>query len=149
MIQGVTSLWGELLCGYGDAYGTVGDTANKLFDGLDAVGAGGAASWLKSKMSEMVATLGFEPADLRLRKPVLCATQDVFDKDGSGDGARVRSVLQQLPAEGSAADLIRAFGHIAQDWIGEQEITLGTLEIPGLPLSIPIKVRLGELLSSP
>ena len=53
-----------------------------------------------------------------------------------------------LPAEGSAADLIRAFGHIAQDWIGEQEITLGTLEIPGLPLSIPIKVRLGELLSS-
>ena len=80
VIQGVTSLWGELLCGYGDAYGTVGDTANKLFDGLDAVGAGGAASWLKSKMSEMVATLGFEPADLRLRKPVLCATQDVFDK---------------------------------------------------------------------
>lgn len=146
VVQGITSLWGEMLCGYGDAYGTVGDTANKLFDGLDAVGAGGAASWLKSKMSEMVATLGFEPADLRLRKPVLCATQDVFDKDGSGDGARVRSVLQQLPAEGSAADLIRAFGRIAQDWIGEQEITLGTLEIPGLPLSIPIKVRLGELL---
>ena len=145
VVQGVTSLWGELLCGYGEAYGSVGETANKLFDGLEAVGAGGAAAWLKSKISGMVAALGFEPADMRLRKPVLCATQDIFDKDGSGEGARVRSVLQQLPAEGSAADLVQAFGHIVQDWIGEQEISLGTLEIPGLPFSVPIKVRLGDL----
>lgn len=76
---------------------------------------------------------------------MLCVTQDIFDKDGSGDSARVRSVLQQLPAEGSGADLARTFGHVVQDWIGEQEISLGTLEISGLPFSVPIKLRLGEL----
>lgn len=148
VLGGVTALWGQLLEGYGDAYGAVGDVAKRLFDGLDAVGAGGVARWLGDRLSSIVAAAGLEPADLRLRKPVLCSSQDVLDKDGSVDAARIRSALQALPSAGTPAEMLAAFGRHVADVAGETEVDLGELSVPGLPLKIPLKVRLSSLLGS-
>lgn len=146
VLGGVTALWGQLLEGYGDAYGAVADAARRLFDGLDAVGAGGVARWLGDRLSQVVAAAGLEPADLRLRKPVLCHTQEVLDKDGSTDAAWIRRGIQALPADGTPAEMLAAFGRQVADVAGETEVDLGELSVPGLPFKIPVKVRLSTLL---
>lgn len=148
LAQGLCSLWGDLLGAYGDAYGAVGDTAKRFFDGLDAVGLGGVGRWLGDKLSAVVVAAGFEPVDMRLRKPVLCNSQQILDADGSGGVATLRTAIQSMPENPTATQVLAAFGRTALDRLGEREIDLGELSIPGTPLKIPLKVRLSTLLGA-
>ena len=145
VLQGVVGLWGELLVGYGGAYGSVSDAAARLLDGLDAVGASSVATWLKDKVGSLVAAAGFEPADLRLRKPVLCNTQDILSADGSSTAADLRRYLQAMPADGTPAELLAAFGRTVRDDLGEQELTIAELTVPGTSISVPFKVKVKTL----
>ena len=50
----------------------------ELLGGLDGLGGGAVAEWLADRLEGIVGALGFEPADLRLKKPVLTNSSNVL-----------------------------------------------------------------------
>ena len=87
---------------------------------------------------------GLQPADLRLRKPVLVNSQTVLDKAGYTTAATARQVLQELPT--SPAELVSyASGRVAS-LLGSGEFTIAELPIPGLEgVTIPLTIDLSKI----
>lgn len=143
-LDGVMGLWGELLIGYGSAYGSVADAGSEFLDGLDGVLGGSVGSWLREQLKGVMEDLGFEPVDMRLRKPVLTNTQDVLDQAGYEQVSTVRELVARLPDAVSAYDLARSLG-VPLTGGDEGSITIAELEIPGTDVSIPLEVDLSFL----
>ncbi|WP_322354679.1 hypothetical protein [Paratractidigestivibacter sp.] len=148
MLDGVATLWGKLLVGYGSAYGSLAEAGDGLLDKLDGVLGGSVGSWLKGKLSEIMGATGLEPADMRLRKPVLANTGDVLAKAGYDRASTVRSLINAIPDSGSASDYVRALGVWAVDTFAEDEYTVAELTVPGTKIKIPLKVDVKKLVSS-
>ncbi len=145
VLQGITGMWGQLLVGYGSAAEGISGAARSLFDGLESIGLGAIADWLSDTLTGIVEALGFQPADMRIKKPVLCNSQDVLDKDGSTQAADVRRYLQAMPADGDVGELLGALGREFATDIRDVEFTVAELPIPGTSLKIPLTVSLGGL----
>lgn len=142
-VDGVLELWGSLLVGYGSAYGSVAEAGSEFLDGLDGVLGGSVGSWLRGRLSQVMRDAGFEPVDLRLRKPVLVGTQEVLDQGGLERASVVRELVAALPESGSALDLARSLGVTLVDHMGG-ELTLAEIPLPGGG-SIPLTIDLGTL----
>lgn len=140
--DGVLELWGELLAGYGSAYGDVSDAAGAFLDGLDGVLGSSVGSWLRGRLKAIMADVGLEPVDLRLRKPVLTNTQDVLDKGGLEQATVVRELVASLPDSASAYDFATSAGLRPVDGAGSTELTIAELPLPGTGVSIPLTVDL-------
>lgn len=147
LVGNVTELWGRLLVGYGSAYGSVSDTADDLFDGIGSLFGEQVASWLKGKLVSIVRAAGFEPADMRLRKPVLVHSQKVLDKAGLTTLGQARELLESLPA--SQEELKEAnVGRIISA-LGVDEVTIAELPVPGLEgTTIPLTIDVKKLLEA-
>lgn len=145
LLDGVATLWGKLLVGYGSAYESVASAGGGFLDKLDGVLGGSVGSWLKGKLKQVMEGAGLAPADMRLRKPVLVNTSDVLSKAGLDRESTVRSLLAKLPDSGSAGDYVRAFGAWALDTYGDEDFTVAELTVPGTQLKIPLKVNLKAL----
>ncbi len=145
IFDGICGVWSSLLVGYQAGFGKISDVGNSLFDGLRAAAAGPLAGWLSNKLSSIVSALGLEPADLRLRKPVLCNTQDILSKDGF-DISRMSDVVQALPSSGSLGDLLASFSRQVSESFGEEEISIADLPIPGTSIKIPLTISVKKLL---
>lgn len=146
LLDGVAGLWGRLLVGYGSAYDSVASAGGEFLDKLDGVLGGSVGSWLKGKLGEIMRTAGLEPADMRLRKPVLANTQDVLAQAGYDKVSTVRSLVSALPDTGSVADYLSAFGLWAVKEYGDEDFTVAELTVPGTSITIPLKVNIAELL---
>lgn len=144
-LDGVMGLWGRLLVGYGSAYESVGSAGSEFLDGLDGVLGGSVGAWLRGRLEQVLRAAGFEPVDMRLRKPVLTNTQDVLDQAGLGRVSTIRSLVNALPDSGSALDLAQAAGLWLVDEVGTDEFTLAEIPIPGTELSIPLTIDLSSL----
>lgn len=144
-LDGVMGLWGDLLVGYGSAYQSVGDAGAEFLDGLDGVLGGSVGAWLRGRLEQVLRAAGFEPVDMRLRKPVLTNTQDVLDQAGLESLSTVRSLVNALPDSGSAFDLARAAGLWLVDEVGGDRFTVAEIPVPGTDLSIPLTINLSEL----
>lgn len=143
--DGVMTLWGKLLVGYGSAYGSVAETAGGFLDGLDGVLGGSVGSWLKGELGKIMQASGLAPVDMRLRKPVLVNTADVLSKAGYDNAQTVRSLIDELPDSGDAADYARAFAGWALDTYGDEDFTVAELTVPVIGTKIPLKVNLKKL----
>lgn len=148
LLDGVATLWGKLLVGYGSAYGSVAETGSGFLDKLDGVLGGSVGAWLKGKLSSALKATGLEPADMRLKKPVLTNTGDVLAKAGYDRASTVRSLIDTLPESGDAGDYVRVLGLWAIDEFGEEEYTVAELKVPGTELRIPLKVNVRKLVSA-
>jgi hypothetical protein len=144
-IDGICGLWGRLLVSYGSSYESVSGVADDLFDSIDTGLGTSVGSWLKGVLSETVSDLGFEPADMRLRKPVLTNTREVLEKAGYDDGEATR-LIQAIPASGSPEEVARALGLAILDEEGLSEITIAEIPIPGTGRSVPLTIDLRRLL---
>ena len=145
VLDGVMDLWGSLLVGYGSAYGSVAEAGGEFLDGLDGVLGGTVGSWLRGRLKQVMQDMGFEPVDMRLRKPVLTNTQDVLEQSGFEQLSTVRSLVRALPASGtSAEDFARSVGYWLSDETGG-EFTVAELAIPGTEISIPLTIDLEAL----
>ena len=138
-------LWGKLLVGYGSAYGNVSSSANEFLDGLDGVFGGTVGSWLRGKLQEVIRATGFEPVDMRLRKPVLTSTENVLEKAGDDSQATVRGLINSLPRSGTTADYVAAIGAWGLSELVDGEYTVAELTIPGTDISIPLTIDLSGL----
>lgn len=144
LVGNVTSLWGELLVGYGSAYGSVADVGGRFLEGVQGVFGERVASWLRDKLSGLVIGAGLQPADLRLRKPVIVNSQTVLDKAGMTTLAKARQVLQTLPT--SPSELVGYLTNLVREKLGSGTYTIAELPIPGLEgVSIPLTIDLSKL----
>jgi hypothetical protein len=144
-LSGITEVWGELLVGYGSAYDDVGQVADGLFSGIDGLSGTGVGAWLKGRLVSCIEALGFQPTDLRLRKPVLCNTQDVLDKGGSPGFATIRRLVESVPADGDPSEVAAALGRWVVDEYGDTKVVVAELPIPGTDCTIPLSIDLSTL----
>lgn len=144
--DGVCELWGRLLVGYGSRYSSVSSSASGFLDNVDGVFGGTVGSWLRGKIKDTVAACGFEPVDMRLMKPVLVGWTRVLDKSGYNAAGKARQMIEALPPGASSFDLAKTLGVWAADSLGYGEITVAELTIPGTDISIPLTIRLDDLL---
>ena len=144
LVGSVTSLWGDLLVGYGSAYGNIADAGGRFLNGVEGVFGERVASWLREKLSGLVSSTGFEPADLRLRKPVLVNSQTVLDKAGLSTVGEARTLIQSLPE--SPEVLVELLRSHVQEMLGTGEFTVAEIPIPGLEgVSIPLTIDLSKI----
>ena len=144
--DGVCELWGRLLVGYGSRYDSTSATVADFLDRLDNVFGGTVGSWLRGKIKETVAACGFEPVDMRLMKPALVGWTRVLDQSGYDAAGKARQMIEALPAGSSSFDLAKTLGVWAADSLGYGEITVAELSVPGTDISIPLTIRLDDLL---
>ncbi len=145
LLDGIGDLWGSLLVGYGSKYGDVSAAANRFLDGIGGVFGEKVASWLRGKISGVITRAGFEPANMRLRKPVLTNSQHILDKAGVSKTAEVRSFIQTLPEDN--AGIVRACKDKLVSILGSMgEVTVAEIPIPGLDgVSIPLTIDLSTI----
>lgn len=143
LIGSVMDVWGKLLVAYGD----IGDGLASLFDelvgGLSAFGLNPLATWLSDTLDATVRALGFEPADLRLKKPVLTDSANVLAKTDLGNAADAQELLRSLPLGSSdPVAVLQALGYEAEERISETTFTLAEIPMPGggtIPVTIRVK----------
>lgn len=145
-LGGIMGLWGGLLVSYGSSYEGVGTSVGGFLDNVDGVFGGTVGAWLKHAVAECMDALGLEPADMRLRKPVLTSTGNVLGRAGVEPSGAVRDLIQALPSTGSAFDLAHALGI----WVWDERrdgatITVAQIPIPGTGQSIPLTIDLSRM----
>ena len=141
-LDGVMELWGGLLVGYGSAYGRVAEVGGAFLDDLDGVLGGSVGEWLRGQLKGVMRDLGLEPADMRLRKPVLTNTQNVLDRGGYEQTSTIREFVATLPDSPSALDFARAMGIELENTAGGGTFTVAELTVPGTDWAIPLEVDL-------
>ena len=142
----VTELWGTLLMGYGSSYENVSSATDRMVESIGSLLGEKAASWLRGKLGQIVDSIGLEPCDLSVRKPVLVFSQQVLDKAGLTTLGQARRIVSQLPQsaqEINAQAIVRIL-----DELGYGTITIATLPIPGvegggIPLTIDLDTLVG------
>lgn len=147
IISNITDLWGRLLVGYGSSYDYVSGVADDLFDDIGSLFGEKVATWLKGKLSAIVEVTGFEPADMRMRKPVLVYSQQVLDKAGYSNVGKARELVEALPA--SQEELTETNWSRVVSALGIGEVTIAELPIPGVDgMTIPLTINVEELLEA-
>lgn len=148
VVDGVCSLWGTLLVDYGSAYGTMSSHVNGFLDGMGSVFGEESASWLKGRISSIVEAAGLQPADMRVRKPVLVHSQRVLDKAGEGREALgvAREIVQRLPSDGVGA--VKVLAQEVSKQLGGPVFTVAEIDIPGTDIKIPLTIDISTYLGS-
>lgn len=145
VVDGVLSLCGSLLVGYGAAYEGLAEAGGSFLDGIDGVLGGSVGAWLKDQIKGIMEGLGFEPADMRLRKPVLVNSQDVLSKSGLDQAESLRQFVRELPEAATVEDFAEAIGFSLINELGDASFTIAEITIPGTPITIPLTIELSSL----
>lgn len=146
VVGNICDLWERLLVGYGSAYGSVAETMEDVLGGVGDLLGQETASWLRDKILSTVRAAGFEPADMRLRKPVLVNSQEVLDKAGYSKLGKAREFLESLPPDQEGQ--VEACKQKIKEELGPLEFTVAEVPIPGTGMTVPLKIRLSDLLGS-
>ena len=145
LADGVASLWGRLLIAYGSAYDSASGAAHDALSTLEGVGASRIASWLRGKLVAIVEAADLEPADMRLKKPVLANSQDVLDKAGFSGTGKARALIESIPASADPAELAQGLASALADMLEGGQLVIAELGIPGTDLSIPLSIDVAQL----
>lgn len=148
VLGSVGALWSRLLEGYGAAMGNLDEAAGRVLDGIDGVFGTTVGSWLRDKLKQSIRDVGLEPADLRLRKPVVTNSQNVLDKAGYDHVSTAREFVGKLPDSADPSTLARALGQEVANELGEGEVTIAEIPIPGTDLAVPLTIDVGQLLGA-
>ena len=146
-LDGICGLWGDLLVGYGSAYGNVKESMGNFIDGAENVLGEKTGQWLRDKILGTISAAGIEPADMRLRKPVLTNSQYILDKNGGSKIAEVRAFISTLPDD--PGEVVDACLSKLGEELGEVDVTVAEIPVPGLEgTSIPLTINLGDLMGA-
>lgn len=145
LIDSVMDLWGKLLLSYGDMSEGLNELTDSLVGKLDSFGMGPVANWLKQRIQGTIQSLGFDAVDLRLRKPVLTNTSNVFSASGSTGISNIQEKLRSIPANSSdPRAILEALGYAVREYIGSLEFTVAQIPLPD-GKSIPLTIRLRDV----
>lgn len=141
----VAGLWGRLLVAYGSRYERLRSEVDGYVSGVDGLFGGVVGSWLKGRIVHVLGALGLEPADMRMRKPVLVGTEQVLGKAGVEPTGKVRSLVQSMPSGGTPLELAHALGWWIWDERQQGDEVLAELPIPGTGTNVPLTVDFGGI----
>lgn len=142
-------LWGRLIESYGSSYGRLAQSSADFLAQVDGVFGGSVGAWVHDTVEELVRGAGLEPSDIRMLKPVLVSSAEVFEGAGLGGIARAQQLILALGQPPDIASIVRALGLDVPGGLGEATITIAELPIPGTDLAIPLEVDLSELAGAP
>jgi hypothetical protein len=143
-VDGVCGLWGSMLQGYGSAFGKVRDSGERFLGNVEGVVGEKVATWLRDKLSGFFRRTHLEPADLRLRKPVLVNSQTILDKAGLDKVGEFRSAIAGLPE--LPEEQLRYLTELVGHKLGYDTLTVAEIPIPGLEgVSIPLTIDLSKV----
>ena len=144
----ICELWGTALHAYGSAYESIGSAVGDFLGLLDGVLGGSVAADLREMLTDLAGSTMFAPTDLRMRKPVLTNSQNVFDKAGLSGLGEARRLIERLPSSGSPAELAAALGVEVRNELGTGAFVVAELPIPGTNISIPLSIDIGSLVGA-
>lgn len=145
ILGNVGELWSSILSVYSSAYDGIGSAVDSALSKIEGIPGSSAASWLCTKVSDVVKAAGFEPADLRLRKPVLTNSQNVFNAAGHNNVATARQFVELLGQSKNPKQFAQTVGQDLSNKLEGKTFTVGEIQVPGSEISVPITVDLGEL----
>lgn len=148
VLGAVGRLWGGLLEGYSSAADGLSEAADEALDRVEGLPFASSASWLRNKIMSVIKAAGFEPVDMRLKKPVLTNTQNVLDASGFSGASTARELVERLPNTTDPMTLAGALGQEVVNMIGDGTFTVAELPIPGAGGSVPLTIDVGELLGA-
>lgn len=142
-------LWGMLIESYGSSYDALARRSSEFLDQVDGVFGSPVATWVRDTTGQLVRDAGLEPGDIRMLKPVLVSSAEVFEGAGLEGVTRAQQLILALGQTPDAAAIMRALGVDAPGGLDGGTITIAELPIPGTDLSIPLEVDLSELAGAP
>ncbi len=148
VLDGVMTVWGDALLGYGDAYAAFTSAADSAFRGLSALGMGGVSSWLQEALRGVMSLAAIEPADMSLKKPVLVNTVDIMNRAGNNWYIGIQSLVSAVQTldEGSGPiEVAGALGFVLKNLTGSDSLRIAEIGIPGTNLTIPLEIDLNWL----
>ena len=147
VLDGVVGLWATLLKGYGVLAQRLGEAADNAFGAMELVPGLEFSRAIRRRIADVIDAGGFAPADLRLRKPVLCNTAQIAAQAGVVEDD-IRATLLSLPANAGPVDVARAFAlHYMDTGDIPEELVVAELPVPGREEGIPLTVNLRELVA--
>ena len=147
--------WSDLLRAYSSGQTALTDAVGDGLASMPLNGASKLGTWAKSKMTDLVESVGLQPASLNALKPVTVNTSRVAEKGSSAFSARYLVVKDAASAlsSGDSAVFSSLVSNVEQHAVEALGGSDGTIEIatlepfgPGGP-SIPITVTLPQVFS--
>jgi len=149
VLGGAGRLWGALIESYGSAYEGIAAKASSFLERLDGVLGTSIGAWVQNQVEGVVRAAGIEPSDIRMLKPVLVSSSQVFERAGLGGIARAQQLVLALGPAPSIAEILQALGADALPSVPGDTITIAELPVPGTDTTIPLEVDLRELAGAP
>ncbi len=148
----VLDAWSGLLVAYSDGQDAFVSTIKNGLNALPLVGASGLGTWASEKLTDTIADLGLQPAEVGALKPVLVNSAHVAAKGEGSFASGYMSIKQQIVAHPlMSTDLFSAVLTDAEQTALDQVEGLGdSIEIASIELlgeggfSIPITIPLPE-----
>lgn len=147
-LDGVMDVWSAVLFAYAEGQSRIGEGLDKLKGKLSFLSESGLGIWGSKEFSEMMQSLGLQPARLDAPKPALVNTGHVLEADEGAFAARLLSVkraasgltgnnlFEWIVDAGESQALAEIAGFDGKVTIAEIEI-LGE-GMPAIPLTITI-----------
>lgn len=147
--------WSDLLLAYSSGQTALTDAVGDGLASMPLNGASKLGTWAKSKMTDLVESVGLQPASLNALKPVTVNTSRVAEKGSSAFSARYLVVKDAASAlsSGDSAVFSSLVSNVEQHAVEALGGSDGTIEIATLePFgpdgpSIPITVTLPQIFS--
>lgn len=155
LLNDVMGLWGQLLVGYGNIQGSLDALMDDLLGDLGGGVVGGIASWFRGTISGIVSGLGLQPADLRLRKPVLTDTANVIKSPDAdlGSLSDVQESLRSIPLGATdPKEIADAMQYEIERTLNGTTFTLAEIPLPGggsIPLTVGLPTLAGAFEGEP
>lgn len=145
LVGSVMDLWGVLLVGYGNLADGLSSVTNGILSGIDGLGAGPIAQGLGDAITGAVETLGLEPVDMSLHKPVLTDTSNVLSHAGAEGLGSVQELVRRVPLTSTdPEEILKGIGYNIGEVVHQAEFTIAEIPLP-TGESIPLTVNVGDL----
>ena len=147
----VLDCWSFLLGAYSGGQQALTDAVRRVLGSIPLSSASGLGTWAASKLSGLVADLGFEPANTKALKAVLVNTSLVADADSGAFSARYKAVKNAaLSASGPSSSLFSSLVDKAERGALETlsgndgVIEIVEIELPVGGVRIPLSITLPD-----
>ncbi len=141
MLDVLFEAWGGVLLAYGDSIINIKQAFSELLSPLKSIGLTELAAWAETGFVKVIESTGFEPVDLRLKKPVITSSVEVLEAAGYQHARIARELIARMPSSGSTLEMLDVFAgvlHVALDHPDETREILGELDIPGFSTELEV-----------
>lgn len=136
---------GKILQSYADGFSEA-SLSNFFEEQTSLMGSSNSISnWIVNAITEILDDFGLTPPYLRLKKPVLTNTVNIFEQANADGAVQVRHFIDSLPPEAYMNEpdkLAQYFLDTAESSFSDKTVNIGELLFPNSSQGIPIEIEL-------